>query len=216
MGEFDFLEKMKDEEASLFKRCIRKLLDSTFVIAERDEKLYDYLSTESNHYDISAFLRTIGYDLIVEDKLKVAMLIQNEADQDTVGLKRSNLVNFDAKQIQMLLVLWLLYLEKVGFTEEIYVTVGEVIDKLKVYGVDLKPVEFRNSFHVFKRFSLISYNENEMEEDSKVKLYPTLQFCMDIEQLKQVMKEYLPEDNSDLPDLSEWDDGGVFPAEEDE
>lgn len=213
MGEFDFLEKMKEEEAALFKRCIRKLLDSTFILAERDEKLYEYLSVESNHYDISAFLRTIGYDVIVEDKLKVAMLIQNEADQDTSGIKRSNLVKFDGKQIQMLLVLWLLYLEKVGFSEEIYVTTGEVIDKLKVYGVDLKPVEFRNSFHMFKRFSLISYDENAMEEDSKVKLYPSLQFCMDIGQLKQVMKEYLPKEVSDL---SEQEGNTEFLDKEDE
>lgn len=213
MGEFDFLEKMKEEEATLFKRCIRKLLDSTFILAERDEKLYEYLSVESNHYDISAFLRTIGYDVIVEDKLKVAMLIQNEADQDTSGIKRSNLVKFDGKQIQMLLVLWLLYLEKVGFSEEIYVTTGEVIDKLKVYGVDLKPVEFRNSFHMFKRFSLISYDENAMEEDSKVKLYPSLQFCMDIGQLKQVMKEYLPKEASDL---SEQEGNTEFLDKEDE
>lgn len=213
MGEFDFLEKMKEEEAALFKRCIRKLLDSTFILAERDEKLYEYLSVESNHYDISAFLRTIGYDVIVEDKLKVAMLIQNEADQDTSGIKRSNLVKFDGKQIQMLLVLWLLYLEKVGFSEEIYVTTGEVIDKLKVYGVDLKPVEFRNSFHMFKRFSLISYDENAMEEDSKVKLYPSLQFCMDIGQLKQVMKEYLPKEASDL---SEQEGNTEFLDKEDE
>ena len=120
MGEFDFLENMKDEEELLFKRCIRKLLDATFIIEDRDERLYQYLSVESNCYDVSAFLRKIGYDVVVEDKLKVAMLVQNEADLDTVGIKRSNLVVFDGKQVQMLLALWLLYLEMVGFSEEIY------------------------------------------------------------------------------------------------
>ena len=118
--EFDFLENMKDEEELLFKRCIRKLLDATFIIEDRDERLYQYLSVESNCYDVSAFLRKIGYDVVVEDKLKVAMLVQNEADLDTVGIKRSNLVVFDGKQVQMLLALWLLYLEMVGFSEEIY------------------------------------------------------------------------------------------------
>lgn len=200
MGEFDFLEKMKDEEEALFKRCIRKLLDATFIVEDRDEKLYQYISVESNYYDISAYLSKIGYDVIVEDKLKVAMLIQNEADLDTVGIKRSNLVSFDGKQIQMLLVLWLLYLEKVGFSEEIYVTVGDVIDKCKVYGIDLAPAEFKAAFKIFKRFSLISYDETDTEENSKVKLYPSLQFCMDIPQLKQVMAEYLPEDKFHLPE----------------
>lgn len=200
MGEFGFLERMKEEEATLFKRCIRKLLDTTFIIEERDEKLYQYISIESNQYDISAFLRMIGYDVIVEDKLRVAMLVQNETDLDTVGIKRSNLVRFDQTQVHMLLVLWLLYLEKVGFSEEIYVTVGDIIDKLKVYGANLSPAEFKAAFKVFKRFSLISFDENDSEEDSKVKLYPSLQFCMDIGQLKKVMAEYLPKDQFDLSD----------------
>lgn len=200
MGEFGFLERMKDEEATLFKRCIRKLLDTTFIIEERDEKLYQHISIESNQYDISAFLRMIGYDVIVEDKLRVAMLVQNETDLDTVGIKRSNLVKFDQTQVQMLLVLWLLYLEKVGFSEEIYVTVGDIIDKLKVYGANLSPAEFKAAFKIFKRFSLISFDDNDSEEDSKVKLYPSLQFCMDIGQLKKVMAEYLPKDQFDLSD----------------
>ncbi len=216
MGEFDFLERMKDEDELLFKRCIRKLLDQTFIIEDRDERLYQYLSVESNCYDVSAFLRKIGYDVIVEDKLKVAMLIQNEADLDTVGIKRSNLVSFDGKQVQMLLVLWLLYLEKVGFSEEIYVTVGDVVDKCKVYGMELAPVEFRGALKLFKRFSLLSWDENDMGENSKIKLYPSLQFCMDIPQLKQVMREYLPEDKFDLAEAENPEDGeGAEMDEED-
>lgn len=206
MGEYDFLGKLKDEEAVLFKRCIRKLLDVTFIIEDRDEKLYQYISAESNHYNVSAYLRAIGYDVIVEEKLKVAMLIQNEGDIDTVGIKKINHISFDNKQVQMLLVLWLLYLEKVGFSEEVYATVGDIIDKLKVYGIEVIPAEFKNAFKIFKRFSLINYSENEMEENSKVKLYPSLQFCMDIRQLKQVMAEYLPEDKLDMQEEENTDD----------
>lgn len=206
MSEFDFLSCLKDEEAVLFKKCVRRLLDTTFIIEDRDEKLYQYISIESNQYDISAYLRVIGYDIIVEDRQKVAMLIQNELDNDTVGIKRSNLVSFDSKQIQVLLILWLLYLEKVGFTEEIYVTIGDIIDKLKLYGIELVPTEFKNALKIFKRFSLIFYNENEAAENSKVKLYPSIQFCMDIKQIKQVMSEYLPKDKFDM----QIDEGGVF------
>lgn len=207
MGEFDFLERMKDEEELLFKRCIRKLLDATFIIEDRDERLYQYLSVESNCYDVSAFLRKIGYDVIVEDKLKVAMLVQNEADLDTVGIKRSNLVSFDGKQVQVLLTLWLLYLEKVGFSEEIYVTVGDVIDKCKMYGMELAPNEFRTALKLFKRFSLVFYDENDTGENSKVRLYPSLQFCMDVSQLEQVMREYLPEDQFDPAETEASEEG---------
>lgn len=206
MGEYDFLEKLKDDEALLFKKCVRRLLDCTFIVEDRDEKLYQYLAIESNHYDVSSYLRVIGYDVIVEDKLKVAMLVQSEEDVDTVGLKISNLMRFDNKQINMLLVLWMMYLEKVGFAEEVYATVGDIIDKLKVYGIELTPSEFRAAFRTFKRFCLINYNENEIDEVSKVKLYPSLQFCMDIGQLKQVMSEYLPEDMFDIAEEEEMEE----------
>lgn len=206
MGSYDFLEKLKEDEALLFKRCVRRLLDTTFILEDRDEKLYQYISIESNHYDISLYLRIMGYDVIVEDKLKVAMLVQNEEDEETVGIKRSNLVRFDNKQIQILMVFWLLYLERVGFSEAVYVTTGDIIDKLKVYGIEVKPAEFKNTLKMFKKFSLISCNENELAEDSKVKLYPSLQFCMDIGQLKQVMSEYLPEGQFDLAADEEFDE----------
>ena len=31
---------IKEENNILFKRCIRKLLDSTFIVGDKDEKLY--------------------------------------------------------------------------------------------------------------------------------------------------------------------------------
>ena len=53
MSDFSFMNKMNDEDAYLFKRCIRKLLDSTFIVADRDEKLYEFISSESNQNDIN-------------------------------------------------------------------------------------------------------------------------------------------------------------------
>ena len=78
MAYYDFLEKLRDEELTKFKRCVRKLLDSNFIVAEKDPMLFDYLSYSSNRVDISSYLKIMGYDIIVDDELKYAMLIQNE------------------------------------------------------------------------------------------------------------------------------------------
>ena len=43
MAYYDFLEKLRDEELMKFKRCVRKLLDSTFIVADKDPLLFDYL-----------------------------------------------------------------------------------------------------------------------------------------------------------------------------
>ena len=191
----EIIKKWNEEDAYLFKRCIRKLLDATFLVADKDEKLYDFIAAESNHYDVNAYLSLIGYQVMVDDRLKVAMLQQHDEDLETVGLKRANLYRFDSKQIRLLLVLWMLYLERMGYKEPVFVTVGDIIDKCGIYQISLTPAEFKHAYRIFRRFSLIDYSDDIDREDGKVRLYPSLQFCMDVEQLKQVMEEYTQEDS---------------------
>ena len=132
MSDFSFMNKMNDEDAYLFKRCIRKLLDSTFIVADRDEKLYEFISSESNQYDINVYLAAIGYKAVVEDRMKVAMLQQADEDKETVGLKRLSLYRFNQKEIKMLLVIWLLFLERMGYAEPVFVTVGDIMDNCPI------------------------------------------------------------------------------------
>ncbi len=204
MNDFSFMTKMKEEDAYLFKRCIRRLLDTTFLVADKDEKLYEFIASDSNQYDVNTYLSAIGYQVIVEDRMKVAMLQQADDDVETVGLKRSNLYRFDGKQIKLLLVLWLLFLERMGYTDPVYVTVGDIIDKCKIYQINMKPADFKESYRIFKKFSLIDYGEEIGTEDGKVRLYPSLQFCMDIGQLKQVMAEYTSEKEETETQQDEW------------
>ncbi len=197
MSDFSFMKKMSDEDAYLFKRCIRKMLETTFIVADKDEKLYDFIASESKQYDVNAYLAAIGYKVVVEERMKIAMLQQADEDVETVGLKRINLYRFDSKQMKLLLVLWLLFLERIGYADSVYVTVGDIIDKCKIYQVDMKPAEFKDAYRVFKRFSLVDYSDDIGTEEGKVRLYPSLQFCMDIGQLKRVMDEYAAEETKE-------------------
>ena len=201
MNDFSFMKKMNEEDLYLFKRCIRKMLDTTFIVADKDEKLYDFISSESNQYDVNTYLSAIGYKVVVEDRMKVAMLQQADEDIDTVGLKRANLYHFDVKQVKLLMVLWLLFLERVGYSNGVYVTVGNIIDKCKIYQINMKPADFKDCYRIFKKFSLIDYGDDITTEDGKVRLYPSLQFCMDINQLKQVMAEYAPEEDLEVEQI---------------
>lgn len=196
MNDLGFINKMSEEDAYLFKRCIRKLLDTTFIVSDKDEKLYDFISSESNQFDINMYLSAIGYKVVVEERMKVAMLQQADEDVETVGLKRINLYRFDAKQIKLLMVLWLLFLERMGYEDRVYVTVGDIMDKCKIYQINMKPADFKDIYRIFKRFNLIDYGDDISTEEAKVRLYPSLQFCMDIGQLKQVMAEYVTEEEN--------------------
>ena len=204
MSDFSFMDKMKDEDAYLFKRCIRRLLDSTFIVADRDERLYEFISAEGNQYDINIYLGAIGYKVVVEDRMKVAMLQQADEDVDTVGLKRISLYRFNQKEIRLLLVVWMLFLERMGYAEPVFVTVGDIMDKCALYRIALTPAEIRGAYRVFKRFSLIDYNEDDItKEDGVIRLYPSLQFCMDIGQLKHVVADYVPDLSDEEADPGE-------------
>ena len=100
---------IKEEDQLLFKRSIRKLLESTFLLREKEERLYRFVEKESNRYDISEYLKLIGFDLLVEEKAGVAMLVANEEDEDTPGLKRANVITFQTQQHHLLLILWEVY-----------------------------------------------------------------------------------------------------------
>lgn len=206
MSDFSFMKRMSDEDAYLFKRCIRKMLETTFIVADKDEKLYDFIASESNQYDVNSYLAAIGYKVVVEERMKVAMLQQADEDVETVGLKRSNLYRFDSKQMKLLLVLWLLFLERMGYADSVYVTVGDIIDKCKIYQVEMKPAEFKDAYRVFKRFSLVDYSDDIGTEEGKVRLYPSLQFCMDIGQLKRVMAEYSEEETTEAGEKEELEE----------
>ena len=133
----------------------------------------------------------------MDDRLKVAMLQQHDEDVETVGLKRANLYRFDSKQIRLLLVLWMLYLERMGYKEPVFVTVGDIIDKCGIYQISLTPADFKGAYLVFRRFNLIDFGDDIGREDGIVRLYPSLQFCMDIGQIKRVIEEY-----TGMPDIS--------------
>ncbi len=197
MSDISLHISVKEESLHLFKRSIRKLLESTFILRNKDEKLYQFVSRESNRQDISEYLRMIGFDVIVDDKTGVCMLTASEEDADMVGLKRVNVVTFTTLQYHLLLVLWKVYLENIGYNEGNFVTKGDLIDKIKSYGLPLVRTELNAAFRLFKKYSLINFAEDEESEDMKIELYPSLQFGWDVPQFQTVVKEYLKETPED-------------------
>lgn len=196
MGDIKLNISVKEENNILFKRCIRKLLDSTFIVGDKDEKLYAFISRESNRQDISDYLRMIGFDVFVDTNVKIAMLKPYEADEEAVGLKRANIVSFTTEQYHLLLVLWEVYLENLGYSDENMVMRGDLIDKMKVYEVDLDKTKLSAAMKIFKKYNLINYDVKEESEDAIITLYPSLQFGWDMAQFQTVTAEYMKNDSA--------------------
>jgi hypothetical protein len=171
---------IKEENNILFKRCIRKLLESTFIVGDKDEKLYVFISRESNRQDI-----------LVDTNVKIAMLKTHEADEDAVGLKRANILTFTTEQYHLLLVFWEVYLENLGYNEENLVMRGDLMDKIKDYEVDIDSRKLSAAMDLFKRYNLIDFDTNDKTEDAIVTLYPSLQFGWNMAQFQTVSAEYM-------------------------
>ena len=198
MSDISLQLSIKEENGILFKRCIRKLLSSTFILRDKDEKLYAFVSRESNRQDISEYLRMIGFDVMVEDKSGVCMLCMSEEDEETVGLKRANVVSFTTTQYHLLLVLWKIYLENLGYSEGNFITKGDLIDKILSYGDIASKQELSAALKLFKKYSLINFSDNEEGEDMLIQLYPSLQFGWDIPQFETVVNEYIKEEDASV------------------
>ena len=196
MSDISLQLSIKEENGILFKRCIRKLLSSTFILRDKNEKLYAFISRESNRQDISEYLRMIGLDVMVEDKSGVCMLCMSEEDEETVGLKRANVVSFTTTQYHLLLVLWKIYLENLGYSEGNFITKGDLIDKILSYGDIASKQELSAALKLFKKYSLINFSDNEEGEDMLIQLYPSLQFGWDIPQFEAVVHEYIKEEDT--------------------
>ena len=203
MSDISLQLTVKEENSHMFKRCIRKLLESTFILRDKEERLYQFASRESNRQDISEYLRMIGFDVAVDEKTGVCMLIASEENADTVGLKRANVVTFTTLQYHLLLVLWKVYLENLGYSEGNFVTKGDLIDKIKSYDVMVTRSELNAAFRLFKKYSLINFDDSEDGEDMKIQLYPSLQFGWDLAQFQTVAQEYLKE----TPEMEETEKG---------
>lgn len=196
MSDISLHLSIKEENGILFKRCIRKLLSSTFILRDKDEKLYAFISRESNRQDISEYLRMIGLDVMIEDKSGVCMLCMSEEDEETVGLKRANVVSFTTTQYHLLLVLWKIYLENLGYSEGNFITKGDLIDKILSYGDIASKQELSAALKLFKKYSMINFSDNEEGEDMLIQLYPSLQFGWDIPQFESVVNEYIKEEDA--------------------
>ena len=213
MGDIKLSISIKEENNILFKRCVRKLLDSTFIVGDKDEKLYSFISRESNRQDISDYLRMIGFDVFVDTNVKIAMLKPYEADEDAVGLKRANVVSFTTEQYHLLLVLWEVYLENLGYSEENVVIRGDLIDKIKAYEVDVDKSRLSAAMKIFKKYDLIDYDIKDESEDAIITLYPSLQFGWDIAQFQTVAAEYMKVSVASDDEEATYSDGS---EEEDE
>ena len=97
MNDFTFMKKMNEEDAYLFKRCIRKMLDTTFIVADKDEKLYDLADLFKVFGDttrIKIIYALFEEEMCVCDIADLLNMTQSAISHQLRVLKQARLVKF--------------------------------------------------------------------------------------------------------------------------
>lgn len=166
------------EDRHFMARCLRELLDKTFILGdlEKDERMYKFIRTHLE--DAREALLVLGYDLQIDENVKVVMLIQDESVNEVQGLKRRNLQRFSTEQLRIMFVLWSLYLSKSLVDKEVLTDVGTINDNIEMNQFKIPPAKREEALKLFKRFKLIHYNGDERKDKTVVEIYPSIMFGM--------------------------------------
>lgn len=159
--------------------------------------MYDYISMESNRQTASEYLSAAGFSVFVDTGAGIAMLRQADTDEETPILKSMNLERFSTDQCHLLIVLWETYLENLGYGEENAITRGDLVDRIKSYGVDIDGRKLSAAMNLFMKYRLIEFDKNDKSEDAVIILHPSLQFGWDVPQFKAVVAEYIKDDTDE-------------------
>lgn len=201
MGEFDFLYELKKYESDKFKKCIRILLDRTFLYEGKYRDYYLFAVKDSMLGHIRAYLSVIGFDVYHNEKYHFLQLIQ--AGEVKTGWIMDNCCSMNPNEVMMLLEFAQYFYEMNEALPIVTLKIDEYIDRLRRHKVviNLKTKAFKDALAKFKRFSLISYtiNNDEFNEDTVIIVYPTVLFTFDFEALDELLKSTLSKNEDEIP-----------------
>lgn len=168
-------------ERNSFLKSARQLLKTTYVVKSYDEdqrKMYSYI--KRNAAALSEYFEVIGFDVVVDENVGVAML-KNRFTDDS-GLQ-ANRKKFRIIESKLLCCIWLLYMERMASDElsrGVFVDKAELDFQLEKNGLkkDFDKKALAATLKVFEEFNLIKVIGEVGEPDCKIRLYPSLQFCL--------------------------------------
>ena len=71
MQDLSFISNMSDEDAYLFKRCVRRLLDTTFLVKDKEEKL------NLDNWHIHPHVSLILIKIIIKQNYNYLLIMKN-------------------------------------------------------------------------------------------------------------------------------------------
>ncbi len=221
MNEIDVHITATGEDAEMLTRCIRYLLDHSFMLRDKNEKMFNFANRMTNQTKLIEYFSVAGFRFFMEEKEGVCGIQPDEELGEEAGVKQLTQVRFTNNQYYVILVLWSIYIERTCKETCVNVTMGELVDELKTFDVDIKSRELHGILDKLRGYNLIDFRK-PYTDDMEIRLYPSLMFGRTGEDFKVVMEDALKAEEDETDEDGEeagtglYQDESVDEVEEDE
>lgn len=182
-----FYEKYKDlgeSKRNIFSRISNKLLSDNFIYGQILNDKDDYYKALELYDILSAYFNIIGFDIINDDNYKIIYLYTTED---------KNRVHFKKLETIILLILRLMYKRanlEISSETNINISISsfiEEINKTGIYRTDYSNTNLQNALKTLKRYKLIDVNFADFNENSAIKIYPTILYVVKTDDINMLL-----------------------------
>lgn len=182
-----FYEKYKDlgeSKRNIFSRISNKLLSDNFIYGQILNDKDDYYKALELYDILSAYFNIIGFDIINDDNYKIIYLYTTED---------KNRVHFKKLETIILLILRLMYKRanlEISSETNINISISsfiEEINKTGIYRNDYSNTNLQNALKTLKRYKLIDVNFADFNENSAIKIYPTILYVVKTDDINMLL-----------------------------
>lgn len=184
-------EELVATEKNVFQKVCRVLLKQTFIVCDKNEESRRMYFFIRKHQEMcSDYFQYIGFEVVIDQDNKVAMLRNNTID----GIQ-SNRLRFRKYDSIVLCCLWTIYVDQIregNLARPILVTIFDLRQAMEKYGIK-EELEgkglLKDALELFSRYQLIQINGEVGSPDCQLRLFASLQFALDLEEFKRFVPE---------------------------
>ena len=187
MGFVQDYDELVMGEKGIFQKVCRVLLKQTFIVCDRSEDYRQLYFFARKHQEmITEYFSYMGYEVVVDQDNKVAMLRNGRNDSVTV-----NRLRIRKYESIVLCCLWTIYVDQIregNLARPIMITVFDLRQTMEKYGVK-EEMEgkgmLKDTLELFARYQLISVSGELGSPECQIRLFASLQFALDTEEFKR-------------------------------
>lgn len=188
-----YLEQFTSSEREMFQRACRRLLKQTFIVRDKNEeskRLYFFIN--KNPESFSEYFQCIGFDIVVDRNNGVIML-RNYATEEENAKIQSNRLQLKKDESIVLCCLWIIYVDNLkegNLTRPILTSVTDLRFELEKFGIkdDIGKAVLKRALDLFSRYQLVEVNGKIGDAECLIRLYPSLEFALDMEEFKKFVE----------------------------